>query len=68
MNSYYQSYPRNNNRNQRGIIPLVVGGVIGYGIGVNSNRPNFYQPPFWGPMPFYPWSQPIIVYPPMYRR
>lgn len=47
-----------NNRN--GFIPLIIGGVIGYGIGSN-NRPNYY--PMY-PIPVYP------VYPmyPFYRR
>ena len=43
-----------NNRN--GFIPLIIGGVIGYGIGSN-NRPSFY--PMY-PIPVYP------VYPPYY--
>ncbi len=43
-----------NNRN--GFIPLIIGGVIGYGIGSN-NRPNFY--PMY-PIPVYQ------VYPPYY--
>lgn len=46
-------YP-NNNRN--GFIPLIIGGVIGYGLGSN-NRPNFY--PMY-PIPVYQ------VYPPYY--
>ena len=46
-------YP-NNNRN--GFIPLIIGGVIGYGLG-SSNRPNFY--PMY-PIPVYQ------VYPPYY--
>lgn len=47
-----------NNRN--GFIPLIIGGVIVYGIGSN-NRPNYY--PMY-PIPVYP------VYPmyPFYRR
>ena len=46
-------YP-NNNRN--GFIPLIIGGVIGYGLGSNY-RPNFY--PMY-PIPVYQ------VYPPYY--
>ena len=50
-------YP-NNNRN--GFIPLIIGGVIGYGLGSN-NRPNYY--PMY-PIPVYQ------VYPSyyLYRR
>ena len=46
-------YP-NNNRN--GFIPLIIGGVIGYGLGSN-NRLNYY--PMY-PIPVYQ------VYPPYY--
>lgn len=54
---YNRSFYQNNNRG--GVIPLIIGGVIGYGIGSN-NRPNFYYPIY----PFYP------IYPmyPFYRR
>ena len=38
-----------------GFIPLIIGGVIGYGIGVNA-RPNYFYP-------VYPLSQPYYMYP-----
>ena len=50
-----------------GFIPLIVGGVIGYGIG-NYNRPNYYQYPAY-PMS-YPVQGPIYPYPsyPYYQQ
>lgn len=70
-NRPYQIY-RNNNRNA--FIPLVLGGVIGYGIG-NNNRPNFYPypVPIIPSMPYYPpffsspYYQQNFIYPP-YRK
>ena len=55
---YNRPIYQNNNRN--GFIPLIVGGVIGYGLG-SYNRPNFYYPMY----PFYPLYP---MYPPYYRR
>ena len=46
-------YPSNN---RNGFIPLIIGGVIGYGLASN-NRPNYY--PMY-PIPVYQ------VYPPYY--
>lgn len=73
--SYYysQGRPVYYSDQQRGIVPLLLGGAIGYGIGIN--RPNccprpmpFYQPmPFFQPGPFYP-NQQINVFPPYYRN
>lgn len=54
---YNRPIYHNNNRN--GFIPLIIGGVIGYGIG--SNRPNFY--PMY-PVPIYPV---FPIYPPFRR-
>ena len=51
-----------NNRNN--IIPLIVGGVIGYGLG-NNNRPNFY--PMY-PIPVYPVYPPYYFYRSPYRE
>ena len=61
---YNRPIYQNDNRN--GIIPLIVGGVIGYGIGSNS-RPNYY--PMY-PISFYPvYPYPFYqVRPPFYRR
>ena len=56
---YNRSFYQNNNRG--GVIPLIIGGVIGYGIGSN-NRPNYY--PIY-PIPVYPVYP---MYPPFYRR
>ena len=56
---YNRSFYQNNNRG--GVIPLIIGGVIGYGIGSN-NRPNYY--PIY-PIPVYPIYP---MYPPFYRR
>ncbi len=56
---YNRPIYQNNNRNS--FIPLLVGGVIGYGIG-SYNRPNYY--PIY-PVPFYPI---YTMYPQYYRR
>ena len=53
-------YP-NNNRN--GFIPLIIGGVIGYGLGSN-NRPNYY--PMYH-IPVYQVYPPYYFYRPPYR-
>ena len=43
----------NNHINTRsGFIPLIIGGVIGYGIG-SSNRPNYYYPVYPMPIPYF---------------
>lgn len=45
---YNRQVYQNNNRGV--FIPLVIGGIIGYGLG-NNNRPNCC--PIYCPMPFY---------------
>ncbi len=66
MNRRRPNYQQNQ---QRGVIPFLVGGALGYGIGVNQ-RPNQFVPvpvvPIFPPRPFYPY-QPFF-YPGMYRR
>ncbi len=62
MDRRHMNYPTNQ---QRGFIPFLVGGALGYGIGVNSNRPNFYpvpvQPIFFPPRPI--WVGPPMMMP-----
>ena len=53
------------NNNRGGFIPLIIGGVIGYGIGANQ-RPNYY--PMYGPIPVYQVRPPYYYYPPIYRK
>lgn len=57
----YNNKPIYQGSNRSGFIPLIIGGVIGYGIGSN-NRPNCC--PMY-PMPFYPIYP---MYPNFYRR
>ena len=74
----YSNYNMPNRRgsyanNQRGGVPFLVGGAIGYGIG-SSIRPR----PYFVPMPFYPnfnrpfyppiMGGPVFVRPPFWRR
>ncbi len=46
--------------NERGFIPFIVGGALGYGIG-SYNRPNYqfysmyYPPIYYIPYPMYPY-------------
>ncbi len=58
----YNNRPIYQNNNRNGFIPLVIGGVIGYGLG-SYNRPNYYS----YPIPFYPVYPMYPVYP-YFRR
>ncbi len=63
----YNNRPIYQNNNRNGFIPLIIGGVIGYGIGSN-NRPNYY--PIYSPISIYPVYQqlPYYFYTPPYRK
>ena len=76
MYSNYSMQNRNGyySNNERGVVPFLVGGAIGYGIG-SSFRPR----PYFVPMPFPlgypmmppfrpPMGGPIYVRPPFWRR
>ena len=62
-NNRYQTFHGNT---RSGFIPLIIGGVIGYGIGSN-NRPNYY--PIYSPIPM-PYYQmpPYYFYQMPYRK
>lgn len=57
-NMYRNSFNYQNNRGP--FIPLIVGGLIGYGLGNNNNNSNCC--PIFFPQPFYynnPWHHPF---------
>lgn len=61
------TYTKNNQQNERALVPFLVGGALGYGIGAYSNqRPNYYPVgPIYPVGPVYP---PYVYVPPYYRR
>ena len=70
MNSMPYQTPSYTSNQNRGLVPLVIGGAIGYGLGANS-RPNFVPVPVFpiGPAPIFRprpvpyWSSPMMVIP-----
>ena len=48
------------NNNERGFVPFIIGGALGYGIGTYT-RPNsqfypvYYPPVYYQPYPVYPY-------------
>lgn len=67
QNTGYRPNAYQGNNNQRGFVPLIVGGVIGYGLGT-ANRPNYYPVPVYPPVPPMPVYPPVVIYPPYYRK
>lgn len=78
MHQRPMNYPNpqsGNKNNERGIVPFLVGGALGYGIGAWNSRPDccpgMMPMPMPQPVPFNPYPVnsvgPVYVYPPMYR-
>lgn len=43
------------NNNERGFVPFIIGGALGYGIGTYA-RPNYqFYPVYYQPYPVYPY-------------
>lgn len=71
--NYSHQQPGNNN--DRSLVPFLVGGALGYGIGAWNTRPDccpgMMPVPMPQPVPYgYPVNSvgPVYVYPPMYRN